>query len=210
MQLSDVMKFLAICSQFDGRKADETVAGSWLQVIDLYVPDMTYAEAEVAVLAHYGDKGDWLMPNVLIERVRQRRVVTANGKLLGIGGPKHPKSDMGYQVVVRTLAEIRATGGGDPLHGKVIGKERCIEIAERVIEEMGVKKGLERPGKHCGWALCNCTHTDGCDAGWIELADGTAVEACQFCAPTRHHILASALSTDAAGGPLRDPLRNSR
>lgn len=206
MLLSEIATFLTVASQFDNRHIDDNMCAAWGQVIDLYLPTCTYEEALTAVHAHFAERADWLMPNMFIEQVRRQRAAKANLSKL-FNQPVTPKSDLGYQVVVRTLAEIRAAGGGDPRNGKVIGKERCTEIAERVIEEMGVKTGQER-SRHCGRQGCQCTHTEGCEGGWIELADGSAVAACQWCRPTAAHILAQATSTLDAGSVLRDPLRN--
>lgn len=206
---SEVAKFLALASQYDSRNIDDNMVAGWAEMLNLYVPDLTEDEARMAVLAHYAGSSTWMMPNQFIELIRQRRSLVRDGKTI-IGGPVHPKSDIGYRVVTETLARIKLAGGGAPHLGQTIGKAKCIEIAEQVIKELGARKGTERPGQHCGWTGCNCTHTEGCEAGWIEKVDGSGVVACSYCRPSAHHILASVATTMDAGRALRDPVRTTR
>lgn len=205
---SEVIMLLALAAQFDGRKVDDATAEAWAQVIDLYVPDMTYDEAVIAVKAYYGGNSAWFMPNMLIELVRKRRAVTRDNRT-GTDAPARPRSELGYRIISEILRRGRAAGS-DPRAGRRIGQERWEEIAEDVVAEMGERVGEERPGAHCGSSTCTCTHTEGCEGGWIETGDGTAVVACIFCAPTRSHILGSTHSTMEAGRTLRDTARTSR
>jgi hypothetical protein len=157
-------------------------------------------------MAHYGDGSVWLMPNMVIERVRKRRAATHDNRT---DRRDDVRSELGYRVVSEILARGRRAGS-DPANGRRIGAARYEQIAEEVIVELGARQGVERMGQHCGWGPCTCTHTDGCEAGWVEVGDGSAVTACPYCSPTRAHILGSTHSTMDAGRTLRDTARTTR
>lgn len=59
-----------------------------------------------------------------------------------------------------------------------------------------------RQGLPCGLAGCRCTHTEGCDAGWIDV--GEQVAACEKCNYRRWQILRAGDRREVAQRNLRD------
>lgn len=57
-----------------------------------------------------------------------------------------------------------------------------------------------RPTAHCGRKHCRCTHTEGCDHGWVEMPDYvdpvtkqtyTPVQRCPICRPEHYQRVAA-------------------
>ena len=211
MRRTLILEALAVANVLDARvTVTEAAAEAWQKLFDLHVPDLTLEELESAVYAHYGASGDRLMPNKVVELVRRERRLSSSLPTLydepAAGGL------WGTRVIAEILRRIRKAGGGDPLNDRRIGASQCEFIATEVLDDLGVQADPQpRPGQHCGRSGCLCTHTLGCDAGWIaSKSHPGAYRACPNCAPTRSMILSKAHSTREAGALLRDPARVSR
>jgi hypothetical protein len=82
----------------------------------------------------------------------------------------------------------------------VAGAKRLADYREaRALES----RESGRTGQHCGPQACKCTHTDGCDGGWIDQESGQ-VAPCPRCKPRAHQILTSGLPRPIAQRRLRD------
>lgn len=66
-------RLLAICAAFDRRTVGRADLLAWYRVLG----DLDFAECEAAVIAHYTDRRDFVMPADIRTRVRQRRRETA-------------------------------------------------------------------------------------------------------------------------------------
>lgn len=139
-----------------------------------------------------------------IERDRQQRQ-----QQLALGAAEPPKSpvtaDRGPCLVRALLAEVAAQNKG------VTGRDERRRVARQVAAEFRKRVPLAPPrtsGEACTSSTCRCTHTDGCDAGWIDVDRGDGeVQAfpCPSCNPRRHTVLTkSGGNRSAAQRALRD------
>jgi hypothetical protein len=60
-------KLLGICAAFDNRNVDDAAVFAWYSAIK----DLPYSECESAVIAHYSDSREWIMPADVRTRVRR-------------------------------------------------------------------------------------------------------------------------------------------
>lgn len=65
----EVGKLLGMCAAFDNRNVDDSVAYAW----SLVVGDLPYAECEEAVVTHYSESREWIMPADVRARVKRRQ-----------------------------------------------------------------------------------------------------------------------------------------
>lgn len=80
------------------------------------------------------------------------------------------------------------------------------ELAQRAMERLSVNRrdGLRDVG-HCGRAGCRCTHTEGCDHGWVDMPAYTdpvtkqgyaPVAPCPVCRPESYDQLRADSAND--------------
>jgi hypothetical protein len=69
MNAEDMGRVLARCASYDRRKTGEADIIAWLQVIG----DLAYDDCIDAVIAHYAESTDWIMPAHIRQRVRAVR-----------------------------------------------------------------------------------------------------------------------------------------
>lgn len=65
----EVGQLLGMCAAFDNRSTDDSVAYAWSCVVG----DLPYAECEAAVIAHYSQSREWIMPADVRTRVRRKQ-----------------------------------------------------------------------------------------------------------------------------------------
>lgn len=71
-------KILGLCASYDNRNTDDSVTYAWFRVIG----DLPYAECENAVIAHYADSREWIMPADVRTRVkRKQRELADRGRI---------------------------------------------------------------------------------------------------------------------------------
>ncbi|HEY2087876.1 MAG TPA: hypothetical protein VGH54_17900 [Mycobacterium sp.] len=75
-------KLLATCASFDRRKTGPLDVIAWHRVLG----DLRYADCEDAVIAHYTDTADWVMP----AHVRSRVKATRRARVEDSGVPEPP------------------------------------------------------------------------------------------------------------------------
>lgn len=136
------------------------------------------------------------------ERARQRH---AEQLALGatVPAPPAPPAAKGPDLVRTLLGEIAARNKGvtDQAQRRANAATVALEFKDRM------ELAPPRPGQPCASKTCRCTHTDGCDAGWIEMDRGDGVTQafpCGQCNPRRHTILTSRSTREAAQRALRD------
>lgn len=136
-------------------------------------------------------------------QARQARVALAAGPAATPEeAPARSEGPHMLRHVLGRLREARVANGGHRL-----GTETAVQVADGALAEWRrdhpEPSAAPRLGGHCGNPSCQCTHTDGCEAGWIDV-DASTVRACKSC-----HRRAWAITTDArnaahAGAQLRD------
>jgi hypothetical protein len=82
VNLEDTGRLLALCASYDRRKVGDADVLAWHRVIG----DLQFADCEQAVLGHYADCADWLMPAHIRLRVRETR----NRRIQATGIPAPP------------------------------------------------------------------------------------------------------------------------
>lgn len=65
----EVGKLLGMCAAFDNRNVDDSVAYAWSCVVG----DLPYAECEEAVISHYSQSREWIMPADVRTRVKRKQ-----------------------------------------------------------------------------------------------------------------------------------------
>lgn len=70
MTPSQAAALLTLCSAYDNRKPDADQARAWALVLD----GCDYEDAQAAVVRHYRESRDWLMPADVVSGVRAMRV----------------------------------------------------------------------------------------------------------------------------------------
>lgn len=60
-------KLLGMCAAYDNRNVDDSALYAWFRAIG----DLPYAECESAVIAHYTDSREWIMPADVRKRVKR-------------------------------------------------------------------------------------------------------------------------------------------
>ncbi|MGH3415020.1 MAG: hypothetical protein ACRDVE_14510 [Actinocrinis sp.] len=108
MTPEEIGKLLATCAAFDNRKTDDSAVLAWLGAVG----DLSHPECEAAVIAHYSDSREWIMPADVRSRVRRKRRVAADHgrirELLDLDAYRR-EVDQADKAFMRKLAE--RTGG---------------------------------------------------------------------------------------------------
>lgn len=76
MTPQDAMRLLAVAASFDNRKPDKDAAVAW----GVALGDLPWVDCRDAVLEHYGQTSEWLMPahvKAIVGRLRSRRIAAA-------------------------------------------------------------------------------------------------------------------------------------
>jgi hypothetical protein len=100
---------LARCASYDRRKVGDVDVIAWLQVLG----DLPFADCEQAVIGHYADSTEWIMPAHVRQRVRELR----NRRLDGTKAPAPPAelvdNPAAYQAALHA-ARVAIADGRDP------------------------------------------------------------------------------------------------
>jgi hypothetical protein len=71
-------KLLGLCASYDNRNTDDSVTYAWFRAIG----DLPFAECETAVIAHYSQSREWIMPADVRTRVRRaQRELAEHGRI---------------------------------------------------------------------------------------------------------------------------------
>ncbi|GAA4680193.1 hypothetical protein [Nocardioides nanhaiensis] len=82
MNVSEAAAALSVCSSFDRRTVGEADAQAWAAAL----PDVRFEDARDAIVAHYRETREWIMPADVLRRVRLVR----RERLVGIAAPTPP------------------------------------------------------------------------------------------------------------------------
>ena len=155
------------------------------------------------------------MPKVadIRERAEQMRAVDVRtaerGRRLALERAKVPEPERrpdGAELAAWVWKETRKRANG------VTDAAKRVEISRKVVDEWRQSHpdatGPARTGRPCDRRDCRCTHTDGCDGGWIEIyadEDGRdRVMPCPNCDFRRSEILRAGDRREVAQQRLRD------
>lgn len=107
MTPAEAGRVLALAAAYDNRQAGQAAALAWAQALD---PGITVDDAQAAVVAHYRDSREWVMPADVNRRCRALRAerIRAAGHL---PGPQDLVDDPAAWQAWR-LAATRAIGDG--------------------------------------------------------------------------------------------------
>jgi len=115
---------LAKCASYDRRKTGDADTIAWLQVLG----DLPYDDCIAAVVAHYTDSTDWIMPAHVRRRVRDIR----DARLEATEVPEPPRELAGnppaYRAALRA-ARLAIADGRDPA-------DAMLAVASRVRREL--------------------------------------------------------------------------
>lgn len=185
------------------------LVGAWLDACGDLSPQLV-----AAAVAEYIRTGDWFPKPSEIRRIALRmradQAKEANRQHLARTGRDLDEAAVsrgdGAALVSFTLGRLRAAGS-DPAQGRRLGRAAASQTAADALDEWReshpTSTGSHRTGRHCGRGSCRCTHTMGCEAGWIENAASDQVYPCRECSPRRYRVL-------TAGDPREIALANLR
>lgn len=153
----------------------------------------------------------WPKPADVINRAKELAAVEKARRkrdqqlALGASIPPEPvpAQTVGPQMIREMLARIAEANKGETDRAK--RRLNATMIGAELRAEYGVAE--DRPGTPCTNKTCRCTHTEGCDAGWIEVDRGDGVMQaypCGKCNSRRHGVLTSGSSREAAMRAIRD------
>lgn len=162
------------------------------------------AQLVAAALSEYTREGDWFPKPAEIRRIalriRAEESREANRRHQARTGRDIDEAAVsqgnGYAMVSFVLGRLKAAGS-DPGQGKKLGTAAAAKVSQDAIDEWRESHPAAhvspRPGRHCGRGDCRCTHTQGCEGGWIEASPDRAgndqVRPCRECNPRRHRVL---------------------
>lgn len=100
MNATEITALLTVCASFDGRKPNPDTVPAWMAALG----DLDFTPARDAVVAHYQESREWIMPADIRVRVRRDRAkAIANDEALEL--PPHDPDDTALHQ--RLLVEAR-------------------------------------------------------------------------------------------------------
>jgi hypothetical protein len=79
MTLEEVSELLAVIAAYDRRTIGESDNSAWEEVLnDPRIPNLSLAECVDAVILHYAETADFIMPAHILTRVKAHRAVAIN------------------------------------------------------------------------------------------------------------------------------------
>jgi hypothetical protein len=103
-------RLLAKCASYDRRKIGEAEVIAWLQAIG----DLNYRDCETAVVGHYTDSTDWIMPAHVRQRVRKIRDERIDRAKIPAPPPEIANGDRETYRAVLHAARVAVADGRDP------------------------------------------------------------------------------------------------
>lgn len=120
MNTTEVSALVAVCASFDNRKPSVEMVQAWTAAIG----DLDFPAARDAVVGHYQDTTDWIMPAHIRRRVRSARASRIEDEVF------HPPAELDPDDVaayIRWLeTERRAVGDGAAPTAPPVGEFRDV------------------------------------------------------------------------------------
>lgn len=121
----EVVDLLTLAASFDRRKVGDADADAWFMAVG----DLPFEDAKVAVVKHYRDSGDWLMPvhvRRLVKQIREERI-----NATALPAPDYEAADKPAVYKSKMQEILRRTGSGRmPFQSIAGGKPRGAEPSE--------------------------------------------------------------------------------
>ena len=118
-------KLLARAALVDNRKVDTPTVIAWHQIVG----DLPFADCEQAIIAHYGETTDWLMPAHVRTRVKEAR----HQRIKDAGGVPAPPPELlddpaAYSAALQAAATALADGRDPEAAMAAITRQRVREL----------------------------------------------------------------------------------
>lgn len=109
MNAEETSRLLAKCASFDRRKVGEADVIAWLQVLG----DLPYDDCTAAVIGHYGETADWIMPAHIRQRVKRVREARITAAKIPAPPPELTNDPDAYSAALHA-ARVAAADGRNP------------------------------------------------------------------------------------------------
>ena len=109
MNLEDTGRLLALCASYDRRKTGDADVLAWYRIIG----DLRFADCEQAVLDHYAESAEWIMPAHVRMRVSEARRQRIQDADIPAPPPELLDDTEAWRAAVRA-ANVAAADGRDP------------------------------------------------------------------------------------------------
>lgn len=106
MNAKEAGDLLAKCASYDRRTTGEADIIAWLQALG----DLSYRDCEAAVVAHYADSTDWIMPAHIRHRVKEIRRIRLQDTEIPAPPPELLNNPPAYRAWLREAARRIADG----------------------------------------------------------------------------------------------------
>ena len=125
MNADEMGLLLAKCASYDRRKTGEAEVIAWLQVLG----DLRYADCEQAVIGHYAETREWIMPADIRTRVKEAR----HQRIKEAGGVPAPPPELlddpaAYSAALQAAATALADGRDPEAAMAAITRQRVREV----------------------------------------------------------------------------------
>lgn len=106
MTIEEAIDLLSLAAAYDRRTIGESDAVAWHAALD----DIAFGEAQAAVIAHYRDSRDWLMPADVRRRVKAARRDRLDREILPAPDPALTDDAGAYKGALRAAIQRIADG----------------------------------------------------------------------------------------------------
>lgn len=202
MTVEEVRELLRLASVLMNKPVPEGQPEAW----SLLFGDVSVAYAKIALAEHCSESEFWPAPASIITRARAIEAEDAEAarvRALGAAAREDVPEFVPNQEGMAKLRYILDACMAVP-RGQGLREQAALDALARWDETHPNGPTIEPRRNACENALCQCTHTDGCDAGFIEQPSGQ-VMACQTCRPRQHAIQTNSTSRREMGKLLRLP-----
>jgi hypothetical protein len=109
MNAEETGRVLAKCASYDRRKPADAVTIAWYQALG----DLRYDDCIAAVIAHYAETADWIMPAHIRQRVEEARKQRIRDAGIPAPPPELIDDPPAYRAALRAAA-VAIGDGRDP------------------------------------------------------------------------------------------------
>lgn len=143
MTPAEVTALLGVCSAFDNRKPNAEMVQAWTAAMG----DLSFIACRDAVVAHFQESSDWIMPSHIRGRVRRERATRiANDEVLEL--PPHDPDDTQAHIAALRWARAQAAEGAPyQPEGLVAGSIRELGGPVRRVNEVEADELAEHAEK---------------------------------------------------------------
>ncbi|WP_084965278.1 hypothetical protein [Thermoactinospora rubra] len=158
---------LGVCAAYDRRTVGEADAIAWAQALD----DITLDEARAAVIQHYRESRDWIMPADVRTLVRRARELRLAARPIPEPAPELAADPRAYQQALR--AAIKDIADGHAV-GQALAIGRGAAPSSVYDQARGPYRAPHRQAAMrvpCPWDTCRAMPYEGCRTASGRLLD---------------------------------------